>query len=145
MPDQARKTYFEPTQDAGREFFARNIQGPVVMLNLMRFRSVADYSGAPEMAPLSPITGEAAYQLYMDHSLPFLLKSGGEVLFYGKGGPYLIGPSEERWDAAMLVRQSSVSSFLAFASDREYLVGIAHRTAALEDSRLLPLLERAVA
>lgn len=143
MPDQARKTYFEPTQDAGRAFFTRNIRGPVVMLNLMRFRSVADYSGAPEMAPPSPITGEAAYQLYMDHTQPFLQKSGGEVLFYGKGGPYLIGPSDERWDAAMLVRQSSVSSFLAFASDREYLVGIAHRTAALEDSRLLPLLEHA--
>ena len=142
MPDQARKAYFEPTQEAGRDFFTRNIQGPVVMLNLMRFRSVADYSGAPEMAPDSPITGEAAYQLYMDHTLPFLRKSGGEVLFYGKGGAYLIGPSNERWDAAMLVRQSSVSSFLAFASDREYLVGIAHRTAALEDSRLLPLLER---
>jgi hypothetical protein len=145
MPDQARKTYLEPTQEAGREFFTRNIQGPIVMLNLMRFRSIADYSAAPEMAPSSPITGEAAYQLYMDHTLPFLLKSGGEVLFYGKGGAYLVGPSDERWDAAMLVRQSSVSSFLAFASDREYLVGIAHRTAALEDSRLLPLLKRAVA
>jgi hypothetical protein len=142
MSDQARKTYLEPTQEAGRDFFTRTIQGPVVMLNLMRFRNVADYSGAPEMAPVSPITGEAAYQLYMDHALPFLKKSGGEVLFYGKGGAYLIGPSDERWDAAMLVRQSSVSSFLAFASDREYLVGITHRTAALEDSRLLPLLER---
>jgi uncharacterized protein (DUF1330 family) len=143
MPDQARKSYLEPTQDAGREFFTRNIQGPVVMLNLMRFRAVADYSGAPEMAPPSPITGEAAFQLYIEHTLPFLLKSGGELLFLGKGGSFLIGPSEERWDAAMLVRQSSVASFLAFASDREYLAGIAHRTAALEDSRLLPLAEGA--
>lgn len=143
MPDQPRKAYFEPTQEAGREFFTRNIQGPVVMLNLMRFRSVADYSAAPDLAPASPITGEAAYQLYMNHTLPFLKQSGGELLFYGKGGSYLIGPGEERWDAAMLVRQSSVSSFLAFASDRAYLVGMAHRTAALEDSRLLPLFERA--
>jgi hypothetical protein len=142
MPAQAPKGYFEPTQEAGREFFSRNIQGPVVMLNLMRFRSVADYSAVPDLSPASPISGEAAYQLYMDHTLPYLRKSGGELLFYGKGGPYLIGPSDERWDAAMLVRQSSISSFLAFASDRAYLVGMAHRTAALEDSRLLPLLER---
>ena len=112
------------------------------MLNLMRFRSVADYSAAPEMAPASPITGEAAYKLYVDHTLPFLLKSGGEVLFYGRGGSYLIGPSDERWDAVMLVRQANTASFLAFASDRQYLVGMAHRTAALEDSRLLPLLEQ---
>lgn len=123
MQDQPHTPYLEPTQEAGREFFTRNIQGPVVM-------------------PSGPISGEAAYKLYMDHTLPFLTKSGGEVLFYGSGGKYLIGPSEERWDAAMLVRQASVTSFLAFASDQSYLLGIGHRTAALEDSRLLPLVEQ---
>lgn len=61
------------------------------------------------------------------------------MLFFGRGGAFLIGPTEERWDAAMLVEQSSVSAFLEFASNQEYLAGIGHRTAALEDSRLLPL------
>jgi hypothetical protein len=42
----------------------------------------------------------------------------------------------------MLVRQSTIASFLAFSSDREYLLGMAHRTAALEDSRLLPLVQQ---
>jgi hypothetical protein len=41
----------------------------------------------------------------------------------------------------MLVQQSSLASFMAFASNAEYLAGIGHRTAALEDSRLLPLEE----
>jgi len=41
----------------------------------------------------------------------------------------------------MLVRQRSVSSFIAFASNPGYLAGIGHRVAALEDSRLLPLVE----
>jgi uncharacterized protein (DUF1330 family) len=114
------------------------------MLNLLRFRPIADYSGAPHLAPEAPITGEAAYCLYMEHTLPFLKQSGGEVLFYGQGGAYLIGPSDERWDAALLVRQTSMESFLAFASNQEYLAGMAHRTAALEDSRLLPLVEQHV-
>ena len=39
----------------------------------------------------------------------------------------------------MLVRQSSVAAFLEFASNQAYLSGIGHRLAALEDSRLLPL------
>ena len=108
----------------------------------MRFRPIADYSGAPQLEPESPITGEAAYRLYMEHSLPYLKESGGEVLFYGQGGTYLIGPSNERWDAVMLVRQSSVQSFLRFASDPGYLSGLPHRTAALEDSRLLPMVEQ---
>jgi hypothetical protein len=142
MPDQPLKPHLEATQEAGREFFSRNIQGPVVMLNLMRFRTVADYSNAPHLAPSTQISGEAAYKLYMDHTLPFLTKSGGEVLFYGSGGRFLIGPSDERWDAAMLVRQASLASFLAFASDQSYLLGMGHRTAALEDSRLLPLVEQ---
>jgi hypothetical protein len=42
---------------------------------------------------------------------------------------------------AMLVRQKSVQAFLAFAAHREYLAGVGHRRAALEDSRLLPLVE----
>ena len=111
------------------------------MLNLLRFRDTADYSATPELAPTTPISGEAAYRLYMTHTLPHLKASGGEILFFGQGGPFLIGSSDERWDAAMLVRQSSVESFVAFASNQEYLNGIGHRLAALEDSRLLPLVE----
>jgi hypothetical protein len=135
------QTYLEPTQEAGRAFFTRGISGSIVMLNLLRFRAIADYAGSPKLAPATPITGEAAYRLYMEHTLPILEESGGEVLFYGKGGAFLIGPSSERWDAAMLVRQSSVESFLAFASNQDYRSGIGHRLAALEDSRLLPLVQ----
>jgi hypothetical protein len=62
-------------------------------------------------------------------------------LFLGEAGAYLIGPTDERWDMVALVRQSSVESFLAFASHAAYLAGIGHRTAALEDSRLLPVIE----
>ena len=135
------QTYLEPTQESGRAFFARGITGSVVMLNLLRYREVADYSATPELAPAEPITGEAAYRLYMEHTKPHLEKSGGKVLFFGRGGSFLIGPADERWDAAMLVQQSSPAAFMEFASNTEYLSGIGHRTAALEDSRLLPLEE----
>ncbi len=134
-------TYMEPTQDSGRAFFTRGIEGTVVMLNLLRFRATADYSAAPELAPADPITGEQAYRLYMEHTMPHLEASGGRLLFYGRGGGFLIGPPEERWDAAMLVEQSSPRAFMAFASNAAYLAGMGHRTAALEDSRLLPLEE----
>jgi hypothetical protein len=135
-------TYLEPTQESGRDFITRGISGSVVMLNLLRFRAIADYSETPHLRPKSPISGASAYRLYMDHTLPHLRKSDGEVIFFGDGGGFLIGPCEERWDAALLVRQSSVSAFLEFASNREYLSGIGHRLAALEDSRLLPLVEQ---
>jgi uncharacterized protein (DUF1330 family) len=135
------QTYLDATQESGRAFVTRGITGKVVMLNLLRFRAVADYSASPELAPARPISGEAAYKLYVSHTMPHLERSGGRLLFYGRGGNFLVGPATERWDAAMLVEQSSTVAFMAFASNPEYLAGIGHRTAALEDSRLLPLEE----
>lgn len=135
------RVYLDPTQESGRAFFQRNIEGPVVMLNLLRFRETADYAATPDLAPPAPISGAAAYRRYMQHTLPYLRESGGDVVFLGNGGHFLIGPAEERWDAALLVRQQSTQAFLAFSDNEAYLEGMGHRTAALEDSRLLPLIE----
>ena len=136
--------YLEPTQEAGRAFFQRGIAGPVVMLNLLRFRAVADYASNPELALPTPISGAEAFERYVAHTLPYLERSGGSLMFLGEGGPNLIGPADECWDRVMLVRQSSIQSFLAFAQDPGYLAGLGHRTAALADSRLLPLVEMPV-
>ncbi|MBW1868374.1 MAG: DUF1330 domain-containing protein [Deltaproteobacteria bacterium] len=133
--------FLDVTQEAGAALFARNITGEVIMLNLLRFRDVADYSANPELMPPDPISGAEAFQKYIDHTLPFLKESGGDVVFLGKGGRYLIGPQEEQWDFVMLIRQNSLSDFLAFSSNQDYLAGLGHRTAALENSRLLPIVE----
>lgn len=132
-------TYLEPTRDAGAAFVRRGLEGPVVMLNLLRFREVADYSDHPELAPPQPISGAAAYDRYVAHTKPILAASGGEIVFLGEAGAFLVGPADERWDRVMLVRQASVAAFLAFAADKAYLAGIGHRTAAVRDSRLLPV------
>jgi uncharacterized protein (DUF1330 family) len=135
------KIYLEPTQDSGRQFIQRNIQGKVVMLNLLKFKSIADYSATPDLMPANPISGEAAFQIYIEQTLPYLQKTGGEITFLGKGGHFLIGPTNEEWDFVMLIRQNSIEDFLSFASNPGYLKILGHRTAALEDSRLLPLIE----
>jgi hypothetical protein len=134
--------YLEPTQEAGRALIMRGIVGPVVMLNLLRFRSVADYSATPALGAGRPISGAEAFQRYIEHTLPHLHASGGEVAFLGDGGAWLIGPADERWDMAMIVRQRSIADFMAFAANEAYLAGLGHRMAAVEDSRLLPLAER---
>ena len=143
MTDPHSKPYLEPTQDAGRRFVSRGLQGPVVMLNLVRFRAVADYSAAPSLAPPAPISGAEAFARYIAHTLPFVEQAGGVLLFLGSGGDYLIGPPHEHWDLVMLVRHQSPDRFLSFASNEGYLRGIGHRSAALADSRLLPVVERA--
>lgn len=111
------------------------------MLNMLRLRETADYSANPELAPQAQISGREAFQKYIDHTLPFLKESGGELLLLGDGGKFFIGPDDEQWDIVMLVRQSSIENFFAFASNTEYLAGVGHRTAAIVDSRLLPVVE----
>jgi len=107
------------------------------MLNLLRFREIADYSANPELMSDEPISGTEAYRRYVVLTMPFLIESGGDVILDGVGGQFFIGPSEERWDHVLLVRQRSLDDFFAFASNPGYLAGLRHRTAALEDSRLL--------
>jgi len=111
------------------------------MLNMLRLRETADYSESPELAPGRPISGREAFQKYIEHTMPYLKDSGGGLLFLGNGGKFLIGPGDEQWDIIMLVKQSSVESFFAFASNPGYLAGVGHRTAAILDSRLLPIVE----
>ncbi len=131
--------FLEPTPESGRHFFGSNIQGEVIMLNLLRFREWADYSKFPALTPSTTLTGEQAFDLYIALALPHLRETGGDVLFLGKSDHFLIGPFDERWDCVMLVKQKSKESMLSMTDDAEYMASLAHRTAALEDSRLLPM------
>ncbi|BAF86514.1 hypothetical protein AZC_0516 [Azorhizobium caulinodans ORS 571] len=134
------QAYLAPTEAAGRRFFSRDRQRPV-MLNLLRFRTVADYSDAPDLAPATPISGAEAYALYVAHTLPLLQASGGAILWRGRADAFLIGPEEEMWDEVLLVQQASAAALLAMANGPAYRKVMGHRTAALADSRLLPLTE----
>lgn len=131
--------FLDVTDTAGRDFVMRQLTGPIEMLNLLRYRDVADYAAFPNLAPQDPISGRDAYGRYMACTAPVLDRRGGEVLYFGEGGPFLIGPASARWDTVMMVRHASTEAFLAMASDEEYLRGAGHRSAALADSRLLPV------
>ncbi len=133
------ETFLDVTEASFMKLMGRQIEGPVTMLNLLKFRETADYSEFPELAPAEPVSGREAFQRYIIHTLPYLEATGGEISYLGEGGSYLVGPEDEGWDLVMLIRQSSVADFLSFASNEAYLAGVGHRTAAVHDSRILPL------
>ncbi len=134
-------SYIEATQESGKAFFMRDLPGEIVMLNLLRFREEADYSDYPNLKPGAPISGWLAYRQYMNHTHPILQKYGSALAFMGDGGPFLIGPPDKSWDLVLLVRHRSRQAFMALAADPDYQAIKGHRTAALADSRLLPLVE----
>lgn len=112
---------------------------PVVMLNLLKYKEVADYTNYPDLNLGKNISGEKAYQIYMKHTQPYLQKLGAEVVFIGKSNQYIIGPEDESWDLTLIVKYPDVMKFYALLQNADYKKTAGHRSAALEDSRLLPM------
>jgi uncharacterized protein (DUF1330 family) len=131
--------FISPTPGSIDALLSRDIQGSVTMLNLLRFRTVADYREFPELEPDEPISGEQAYGIYSSLTVPHLEAVGGSVAFMGNGGALLVGPEEARWDLVLLVQYPDIAAFLSMTQNPAYLEGAGHRAAALEDSRLLPI------
>lgn len=98
------RAYLDVSPQQGAAFFGSPDNGPVVMLNILRFRDKADYSHAPDLEPAGGCSGREAYDRYIREMLPLLEASGGAVLFSGAGAPFLIGPQDENWDHVLLVR-----------------------------------------
>ena len=131
--------HISPTPEAIAAFAQQGLSGPIRMLNLLRFRDTADYSASPDLAPDEPISGAEAYQIYSALTIPLLTAVGGRAIFAGTGGPLLIGPSEARWDQIFIIEYPDIAAFVAMTQSPNYHAGAGHRTAALADSRLLPM------
>ena len=131
--------FIEPTREGMDALGSRDLDAEVVMLNLLKFRHLADYSKHPQLAPDGTVSGRDAYQSYMRHTQPFIEAVGGAVQHMAETPGFLIGPPDEVWDLALIVHYPSLAAFMAFVTNPAYQAGTGHRTAALEDSRLLPL------
>ena len=137
--------YKEASHQAGQSFFNKfNKKGKITMLNLIRFKNLADYSGHDEIKPEGAVSGKEAYGLYLKNIKPLLEKAGSKILFVGDSGDFLIGPEKEKWDMVLLVEHESVSKLIEFSQQKDFLKFGGHRTAAVEDSRLLPISENEI-
>lgn len=95
--------------ESGKKFYQNfHDKGKIVMLNLLKFRKKADYTNLEQLKPNKEISGEEAYQLYLEKTLPELKKAGSRIIYYGKSKNFLIGPKAEQWDAISLVEHESV-------------------------------------
>ena len=132
-------TFLEPTPESGKDFYINFHQkGNFTMLNLLRFKNIADYSNFEDIKPNKPITGSEAYELYIENITPILKNAGSKILYKGYSNKFIVGPSHETWDLILLVEHESVAKFMEFSNNKDFLAFSAHKTAALADSRLLP-------
>jgi uncharacterized protein (DUF1330 family) len=124
-----------------RDFLAEgDAEGPIVMINLLRYRDRAVY---PEGFDAAPASGREAYERYGAEAVKHVASVGGRVLWMAAARFTVIGPPEERWDDALLVEYPSREAFVEMVSRADYRAIAVHRTAALEDSRLICTVPRA--
>ncbi len=107
--------------------------GRVTMLNLLRYRKAADYSGFPDE---KAFTGREAYRRYMEVVRPCLEAIKARIVFSGPVAATVIGPANEIWDDMILVEYPTPQSLGEMRASAEYQAIEHHRTAALENSRL---------
>jgi uncharacterized protein (DUF1330 family) len=117
-PAPMTKAYLDSTDDQMRSFVATEIDGPIVMLNLLRF---------------DPDGGAERYARYIVEAKPFLEKVGGTIRYLGAARSTLIGG--EDWDEVLLVEYPSRQAFFDMAGDPDYPSEL--RASSLLDSRLI--------
>ena len=108
--------------------------GPITMLNLLRYAERADY---PSDFEAEPCSGREAYARYGKVAFKTLSGVGGRILWIGQVALSLIAPQDEQWDDVVLVQYPSRAAFLGMLQLEEYKAAAPHRTAALADSRLI--------
>lgn len=114
----------EQLNQEGFDAFRRRTEegGPVVMLNLLRFR---------------PDGGQERYAEYGEAVAPCLDKVGGRIVYAGQPAAPLLG--EDGWDLVALVEYPSRQAFLDMIGSPEY-TAIGHlRTEALTRGELHPM------
>ena len=128
-------THIKPTAEQIKRVAASDDEGPVVMLNLLRFAERA--SGG------SVGSGAKSYERYGEKMRDIMAMRGIKLLWQGRAEEVVIGDDEaDAWDMVLLVQYPSRKTFLEMATSKEYARVGEHRTAALIDSRLIACTEQ---
>jgi uncharacterized protein (DUF1330 family) len=130
--------YIDPDREAWEVFKSLPRDQPIQMLNLVKLKSRAEYpEGHPDHG--RDLTGLEAYRAYGRTTAHIFARVGGKQVWVGKPQVMVTGPAAEAWDIAFIAEYPTSEAFIAMVRDPEYRQLVAHRTAGVEDSRLLRL------
>ena len=112
----------EPDEQQMREIGARAggpSDGPVVMLNLNRYRE------------------HAAYERYGEVALSVLERVGGSIVWHARADETVIGDESDGYDEVIAVWYPSMAAFSELATDPQVLEARPHRLEGLERAALI--------
>src|SRR5204863_10085681 len=114
-----------PTSEQIQELVASPADGPVVMLNLLRFKPQA---GAPDEGT----SGEEAYRRYADPMIAYVRSKGARVVWMGRVTSQVVGTGGEGFHMIALVEYPSRAAFFEITGGPHvHDIGV-HRAAGLE-------------
>ena len=116
-----------PNQTQMNEFLEGDIDSPISMVNLLKFKEKAEYEDGRD----TEMSGREAYQIYAIEVQEHLKKVGAEIVFGGVVSRLMLGEVEDLWDSVAIARYPSRKAMLEMMMSSDYQESEKHRSAGL--------------
>jgi uncharacterized protein (DUF1330 family) len=116
-----------PSKDQIKGFFEPGADGPIYMLNLLKFKEKAEYADGRK----TDLTGAEAYALYGAEVSKILVNLGGGGMFNAKVERLMLGEVEDLWDTVAIAMYPSRQAMIEMMQSEEYQAIHHHRDAGL--------------
>ena len=126
-----------PTEEQMEGFLEPGRDGPIYMLNLLKFKEKAEYADGRETV----LSGAEAYAIYGQEVIQHLQKVGGAPMFSAGVERLMLGEVEELWDTAAIAMYPSRKAMLEMIMSPEYQASALHREAGLAGQLNIELVE----
>ena len=121
------KNTVAPNKEQMAGFFEGDINSPISMVNLLKFKEKAEYEDGRD----NDLSGKEAYMIYAMEVQEHLEKIGGEMVFGGEITRLMLGEVEDLWDSVAVARYPSRKAMLEMIMDPDYQESEKHRSAGL--------------
>lgn len=116
-----------PNEGQIKEWTSGSVEGPIVMVNLLKFREKALYEDGRD----TDLSGREAYQRYGTEVTKLVRQLGGRFVYGGAVTMTLIGEVENDWDVIALAEYPSRKAMLEMTMSPKYREIEVHRHAGL--------------
>jgi uncharacterized protein (DUF1330 family) len=130
--------YIDPSPENFQAFKDLPRDEPIHMLNLLRYRDMAQYPEGHEHHG-NGWSGRRAYEEYGKTSGPIFRRVGGQIIWRGSFQTMVTGPTpdDKLWHDGFVAQYPNSGAFFEMIKDADYQLAVQNRTAALVDSRLM--------
>ena len=116
-----------PNEEQIKGLLAPGHDGPIYMLNLLKFKDDAEYEDGRD----TDLTEQEAYGIYGLEVARLLAIVGGALMFNARVERLMLGEVEELWDSAAIAMYPSRKAMLEMIGMPKYQEIAVHRSAGL--------------